>query len=95
MVGNSSVYRFKVGQNTYPNLLSNLSKILTRFVAMRHEQAYLSNYLREHHHLEYWDASWCVSFKYQCVQPFPLSFVKPPILPKGAKMVIFMGSEST
>jgi hypothetical protein len=25
------------------------------------------------------------------VQPFPLSFVKPPILPKGAKMVIFHG----
>ena len=92
MVGNSSVYRFKVGQNTYPNLLSKFEQNFDTIRSqVRHEQAYLSNYLREHHHLEYWDASWCVSFKYQCVQPFPLSFVKPPILPKGAKMVIFHG----
>lgn len=92
MVGNSSVYRFKVGYNTYPNLLSyfeqNFEKVRSE---VRHEQAFLSNYLREHHHLEYWDSSWCVSFKYQCVQPFPLSFGKAPILPKNAKIVIFHG----
>lgn len=92
MVGNSSVYRFKVGQNTYPNLLSNFEQNFdTIRQQVRHEQAYLSNYLREHHHLEYWDPSWCVSFKYQCVQPFPSSLTQPPSLPKGAKIVIFHG----
>ncbi len=92
MVGNSSVYRFKVGQNTYPNLLANFEQNFDTIRGqVRHEQAYLSNYLREHHHLEYWDKDWCVSFKYQCVQPFPLSLVVPPKLPAGAKMVIFHG----
>lgn len=92
MVGNSSVYRFDIGQNTYPNLLShfeqNFDTIRRQF---RHEQAFLSNYLQTHHHLEYWDSRWCVSFKYQCVQPFPISFIKPPQLPDTAKIVIFHG----
>ena len=92
MVGNSSVYRFKVGQNTYPNLLSNFEKNFTTISKqVRHEQAYLSNYLREHHHLEYWDSSWCVSFKYHCIAPMPLSFIKAPSLPADAKIVIFHG----
>ncbi len=92
MVGNSSVYRFQVGQNTYPDLLryfeENFSTIRQQ---VRHEQAYLSDYLRKHHHLEYWDKTWCVSFKYQCIRPFPLSFFLPPRLPEGAKIVIFHG----
>lgn len=92
MVGNSSVYRFKVGQNTYPNLLSYFEQNFETIRGqVRHEQAFLSNYLREHHHLEYWDSSWCVSFKYQCVQKFPLSFFKAPTIPHGAKIVIFHG----
>ena len=92
MVGNSSVYRFKVGQNTYPNLLPNFEKNFEQIrTEVRHEQAYLSNYLRKHHHLEYWDKSWCVSFKYQCIRPLPLSLVQSPRLPEGAKIVIFHG----
>ncbi|WFF37852.1 glycosyltransferase [Moraxella nasibovis] len=92
MVGNSSVYRFKVGQNTHPNLLSyfenNFEKIRSE---VRHEQAFLSNYLREHHHLEYWDPSWCVSYKYHCLQKIPMAYFKPPVKPKDAKIIIFHG----
>ncbi len=92
MIGNSSVYRFKIGQNTYPELLTNFEQNFDKIrQQVRHEQAYLSNYLREHHHLEYWDSSWCVSFKYQCIRPFPLSFVQSPRLPNDAKIVIFHG----
>lgn len=92
MVGNSSVYRFKVGQNTYPDLLSNFEKNFASIrKQVRHEQAYLSNYLREHHHLEYWDKSWCVSFKYDCIRPLPISLIRAPKLPKEAKIVIFHG----
>ncbi|MGP4952350.1 glycosyltransferase, partial [Psychrobacter sp. T6-1] len=92
MIGNSSVYRFKIGQNTYPNLLSNFEhNFNTIRTQVRHEQAYLSNYLREHHHLEYWPKEWCVSFKYQCIAPIPLNFVRAPILPDNAKIVIFHG----
>lgn len=92
MIGNSSVYRFSIGENKYPDLLSHFEQHFDDIrKQVRHEQAYLSNYLRQHHHLEYWDSSWCVSFKYQCIQPFPLSFVKAPHLPKDAKIVIFHG----
>ena len=92
MVGNSSVYRFQIGQNTYPNLLANFEQnFATIRQQVRHEQAYLSNYLRAHHHLEYFPKDWCVSFKYQCVAPPPFNLVIPPKLPKGAKIVIFHG----
>lgn len=92
MVGNSSVYRFQIGQNTYPNLLANFEQnFATIRQQVRHEQAYLSHYLRAHHHLEYFPKDWCVSFKYQCVAPPPLNLVIPPKLPKDAKIVIFHG----
>lgn len=91
-VGNSSVYRFKVGYGTYPNLLQyfeqNFEKIRSQ---VRHEQAFLSNYLRQYHHLEYWDAAWCVSYKYHCLHNIPLAYFKPPIKPKDAKIIIFHG----
>ncbi|MFB6349807.1 glycosyltransferase [Moraxella sp. ZJ142] len=92
MVGNSSVYRFKVGYNNYPNLLQyfedNFEQIRSE---VRHEQAFLSNYLRQHHHLEYWDSSWCVSFKYHCLHKIPLAYFLPPKKPANAKIVIFHG----
>lgn len=92
MVGNSSVYRFKIGQNTYPNLLNYFEQNFeTIRQQVRHEQAFLSNYLREHHHLEYWDATWCISFKYHCLHKIPLAYFKPPRQPEGAKIVIFHG----
>src|SRR5699024_541172 len=81
---------FIIGMVSYPNLLSNFERNFeTIRTQVRHEQAYLSNYLREHHHLEYWDKNWCVSFKYQCMAPTPLNFVRAPTLPEGAKIVIF------
>lgn len=92
MVGNSSVYRFKVGQNAYPDLLQyfeqNFATIKQKF---RHEQAFLSDYLRRHHHLEYWDASWCVSFKYHCLHKIPLAYFLPPKKPACAKIIVFHG----
>ena len=92
MIGNSSVYRFNVGMGTYPDLLANFERNFDSIrQQVRHEQAYLSNYLREHHHLEYWDKDWCVSFKYQCMAPTPLNFLRAPTLPEGAKIVIFHG----
>lgn len=92
MIGNSSVYRFNLGMDTYPNLLTNFERNFeTIRLQVRHEQAYLSNYLREHHHLEYWDKTWCVSFKYQCIAPIPFNIVRAPHLPEAAKIVIFHG----
>lgn len=92
MIGNSSVYRFKVGYRTYPNILSNFERNFEKIrTEVRHEQAYLSNYLLKHHHLEYWNPTWCVSYKYHCLQKIPLAYFKPPTKPKDAKIIIFHG----
>ena len=41
--------------------------------------------------LKYWDSSWCVSFKRNCLQPFPLNFFKMPRDPQEAKIIVFHG----
>ena len=41
--------------------------------------------------LKYWDKGWCVSFKRNCLQPFPLNFFKEPKDPINAKILIFHG----
>lgn len=91
-IGNSSVYRFTVGDNSYPDLLNYFEQnFATIRSQVRHEQAFLSNYLKKHHHLEYWNPSWCVSFKYHCLHKIPLAYIKPPSKPIGAKIIIFHG----
>lgn len=89
-VGNSSVYRFTLGAHPglVPYFADNFATISRQF---RHEQAFLSDYMRRHHHLEYWPANWCQSFKYHCLYPIPLAFLKPARLPLGAKIIVFHG----
>lgn len=35
--------------------------------------------------------AWVAHFRRKCRQPFPLNYVKPPKIPKGARIVIFPG----
>ena len=42
-------------------------------------------------HLSYWNEAWCKSYKYHCLQKIPLAYFKPPVKPKGAKIIIFHG----
>ncbi|MBR6026493.1 MAG: hypothetical protein IK065_02715 [Neisseriaceae bacterium] len=90
MVGNSSVYRFKIG--AIPQLLEyfkeNFQEIRQRF---RHEQAFLSWYIREYHRLSYWDSTWCLSYKYQVLKKMPFSLWQPPEKPKYGKILVFHG----
>lgn len=90
MVGNSSVYRFNIGayDKLLPYFVQNFQQIRQTF---RHEQAFLSHFLRQNYHLEYWPATWCVSFKYHCLYPVPLAYFIPPKKPNNAKIVVFHG----
>ncbi|MGL4594611.1 MAG: hypothetical protein ACRCUY_07785 [Thermoguttaceae bacterium] len=91
IIGNSSVFRFEIGQ--YPDILSNFiqnrEKIRTRH---RNEQAYLSHAVHEKGILRYWDVTWCRSFKRSAMRPFPLNYFLPPKKPEGAKVIIFHGN---
>lgn len=90
IIGNSSVFRFKV--NKYKDIIDNFYKegadIRKRY---KNEQAFLSHQMHNKGILSYWDKSWCVSFKRSCLQPFPLNFFKAPKDPEGVKILIFHG----
>jgi len=90
IIGNSSVFRFKVKK--YPDIIENFYKegadIRKRY---KNEQAFLSYQMHNKGILNYWDESWCVSFKRNCLRPFPLNFFMEAKEPKSAKILIFHG----
>lgn len=90
IVGNSSVFRFELGKHNYvlDNFLTNGEYVRKNF---KNEQAYLSYAIYDNGILKYWDNNWVVSFKRQCLYPFPVNFFKTAKEPKLAKIVIFHG----
>ncbi|MFW5452321.1 hypothetical protein [Thioalkalivibrio sulfidiphilus] len=91
IVGNSSVYRFNVG---------DLSWVLDRYheapdaakEKYRNEQAFLSHTLNDAGvPLSYWPEQWCVSFKKHCMPPRVLTPFITPRKPRGAKIIAFHG----
>jgi hypothetical protein len=91
VIGNSSVFRFKIGahQDILDNFLTNGEQIRKTY---RNEQAYLSHSINQKGILKYWDSDWCRSFKRHCLQPFPICYFVPPRKPKNCKIVIFHGN---
>lgn len=89
-IGNTSVYRFEIGQ--YKDVLDDfLENFNTIKVQHRNEQAYLSTKMNEKKALTFWSKAWCPSFKYHCLPPFPRNFWQEPRIPKGAKIILFHG----
>ena len=90
IIGNSSVFRFEIGK--HPDVLDNFYKLGNE---IRHdyknEQAFLSYEMHRKGILKYWDKNWCVSFKRNCLQPFPLNFFLEPKEPQNAKIIVFHG----
>lgn len=90
MIGNSSVFRFKIGAHV---------DVLHRFETdrenatrgFRNEQAYLTDAVRRTTPVTFWPADWCVSFKAHCIPRFPLNFFRQPTLPVGARILVFHG----
>ena len=90
ITGNSSVYRFDIGEHGYvfDDFIANFDTIKERH---RNEQEYLTQAFYDKGKLQYWDQSWCPSYKYDCISRFPLMVWKKPIIPEGAKIIIFHG----
>ncbi len=86
-IGNTSVYRFRVGSHPYllRNLAHNHSDIFKKF---RNSQTYISRTIND---IAFWPDDWCVLFKVQCVPPMPSRWWKTPVLPKHARVVAFPG----
>jgi hypothetical protein len=90
VTGNSSVYRYELG--AHPEVLSRFRaeqlEIRKRF---RNEQAYLSDVIHAQGKLQYWPDAWCRSYKYHCIPPWPTNYWREPIIPDGARILIFHG----
>lgn len=90
MVGNSSVYRFQIG--SIPSLVdyfrTHFEQIRQQF---RHEQAFLSWYIRQHHQLSYWPTGWCLSYKYDVLKKMPYALWHAPEKPESGKIIVFHG----
>jgi len=88
--GNSSVFRFEIGQ--HPEILHYFEKNSALVKnQVRHEQAYLSREMHKLGKLEYWPDEWVPSFKYRCCPSWIKSWFKAPSIPKHAKVVLFHG----
>lgn len=87
LIGNTSVYRFRVGSHPYlyEDLQSRPERILESFP---NSQTYISRSIREK---TFWPAPWCVSFKHTLLPPWPLNFFLTTPLPETAKVVCFTG----
>ncbi|MCJ8140595.1 hypothetical protein [Falsirhodobacter halotolerans] len=90
-VGNSSVFRFEMGQHRYI-LDAYLADPVAATQTYEISQQFQSAQLARHGHLDYWPKGWCVSFKNNCVPRGPASFLRDPACPSGAKIVVFAGN---
>lgn len=90
VTGNSSAYRFKIGE--HEDILKYFQENFDEVKQThRNEQAYLSAEVHKKGQLSYWPTAWCPSFKYHCIKPWPIGHFSDPIIPEGAKLVIFHG----
>jgi hypothetical protein len=90
ITGNSSVYRFEIG--AHPDVLKHFEEnTLAMRKKFRNEQAYLTHFLHSQGKVTYWPAAWCPSFKYHSIPRWPFNYWREPMIPAGARIIIFHG----
>lgn len=86
-IGNTSVYRFRVG--AHPYIYERLATAGDEVIATYpNSQTYIARTISE---MTYWPAPWCVSFKHTLMPRWPMNFFKTTALPPTAKVVCFTG----
>lgn len=87
-IGNTSVYRFRVGSHPYlyDNLLANHDELISTY---RNSQTYISRTIKR---IVFWPDEWCILFKTHCVPGFPRRWWQRPVLPAGTHVIAFPGS---
>lgn len=91
MVGNSSVFRFEVGAHA-DVLRDYLDDAQAAHRQFEISQQFMSAALARRGQLSYWPPGWCVSFKNQCVPRHLRSYLADPVIPPGARIVVFAGN---
>ncbi|MEE9328049.1 MAG: glycosyltransferase [Cocleimonas sp.] len=90
LIGNSSVYRFKIGK--YNDVLEYFQKNFAKVQGdYRNEQAFLTDQVHQKGDLSFWPEKWCPSYKYHCMHSWPINYFKDSFIPEDAKILIFHG----
>jgi hypothetical protein len=86
--GQTSVFRFPIGENAYmlEDLRANSVEISRQY---RFEQNYVTAGVRGG--VKFWPYSWTKHFGLHCMGIWPLRYLRPPVLPRGVKIVTFPG----
>ncbi len=86
-IGNTSVYRFRVGAHTYiyDTFQKDGEGTLAQFP---NSQTFISRTARD---MTFWPAEWCESFKHTLMPRWPLNFIQTASLPTQTKVVAFTG----
>ena len=88
--GNSSVFRFQIGEHA--DILDEFEQNQEAFRdQFRNDQWYLSAKMRQKGLLRFWPDGWCVSFKMHCIPRIPFRYFQAPVLPRGARVLVFHG----
>ncbi|MDU8911080.1 glycosyl transferase [Aestuariicoccus sp. MJ-SS9] len=88
--GHGSVFRFDPAHHgfLYEDLAANPYEEVEK--ARGSEQRYTSHKAMDRGVFTYIPEDWVVSFKYDC-NPFPMNYLRPPVLPGDARVVCFHG----
>jgi hypothetical protein len=91
MVGNSSVFRFEIGAHcdVLDVYLADPTLAASKY---ENEQEFLTDRLSTQGLVQYWPRAWCVSFKNDCVPHGLKSYLDDPVVPAGARIVVFAGT---
>ncbi len=86
-IGNTSVYRFRVGSHPYllHDLLADQDRILTEYP---NSQTYISSNVKQ---MSFWPDAWCRSFKVHCIPKGVKRWIEAPSLPSETRIVAFTG----
>jgi hypothetical protein len=89
-VANTSVFRFRIGAHVdaLERYNHDPEGVLAGYL---NEQEYLTAHLHAQGKLAFWPQDWCVSYKHGCVSRGLRSWWSDPVLPAGARVVIFAG----
>lgn len=91
MVGNTSVFRFEIG--AHAEILDDYrSSPAEASILYEHEQQMVSDILHRQGLLEYWPRGLCVSFKNDCVGRGLGTYMRDPVQPPNARIVLFAGN---
>ena len=84
----TSVFRFPIGGHPYmlDNLQADPATISRKY---QYEQNYVTQNVQGG--IKFWPEGWTRHFRLHCMGALPFRYLRPPTLPKGAKIITFPG----